>query len=165
MRMPIAKVWRAFSELDRFDDDRCRVYVAEARSRRRTLGVVLFAVGSFAAVVFLVITGALAGSIQDEIPNEIRYDALSLLVSLSTGVVWLVALTAVVLLVRDAWLRSAIRDRLNTMTCGACRYSLLGLTPRGEAGSRHVVCPECGASVVLTPEMLEQLEALGVGSA
>jgi len=161
MRMPIAKVWRAFPELDRFDDDRCRVYVAEARSRRRTLGVALFLAGAFAASVFLVVSGALAAGLQDRIPDTGAYDRLSRIVSLGTGVLWLIALTAAVLCVRDGWLRGAIRDRLNTMTCGSCGYSLLGLAPEGEAGAEHVVWPECGRQVKLTPEMLEQLETLG----
>ncbi|MEZ6241836.1 MAG: hypothetical protein R3B57_02235 [Phycisphaerales bacterium] len=164
MRMPIAKVWRAFPELDRFDDDRCRVYVREAKTRHYGMGVLLAAGGVLVAIVFLVSTGIVASAIADTLPRTSEYDFAAAMISLALGVVWLSVLTAGTLLMRDRWLRAAIRDRLNRMACLGCRYNLLGLTPQGEPGRQHLVCPECGRQITLTPEMLEQLAELGVGS-
>ncbi len=164
MRVPVAKVWRAFPELDQFDDDRCRMYVAEAKSRRRTHGVAMFVVVGSAATFFLLLTGTLAGAVQNEIPNRPEFDTLANAVSFATAAVWLAVLTGAILMIRDRWLRAAIRDRLNTMTCGSCRYSLLGLTPMGASAVLHVVCPECGVRIELTPEMLKQLDQLGAGT-
>lgn len=162
MRLPLAKIWRAFPELDRFDDAVCAQYVAEARRSRWVSRLVLLALllpgGIIACVVGLGVSGALLGWL---LPVDHDFGTISVIVIILVMLTPQVLILSSLFMVRDRWLRWAVRGRLETMACTACRYNLLGLTPIGEAGDQHVVCPECGRHVKLTPEMLEQLETLG----
>lgn len=60
------------------------------------------------------------------------------------------------LLVRDLWLRWAIRGQLSGTRCPTCRYSMLGLRITG--GS--VTCPECGKSTALADHGLTPKDLL-----
>jgi DNA-directed RNA polymerase subunit RPC12/RpoP len=50
------------------------------------------------------------------------------------------------LIVRDRWLRWALRRHIKSAKCPGCGYLLLGLQVQDGA----VVCPECGDRLMLT---------------
>jgi hypothetical protein len=170
MRIPLHKVYRAFPELDRFEDEDCERFVVQARrvAIEKRIGRHLLEAVAAASVFLLVIALGMAG--------------FAVLASLSVS--WLVMDLAVMvfvsamagapivsaMMVRDAWLRRAIASRLASARCAACDYSLLGLP----VNNGVVMCPECGfelalASYGLRPEDLlsrpapsESLEGVAV---
>ncbi|MEZ6241837.1 MAG: hypothetical protein R3B57_02240 [Phycisphaerales bacterium] len=164
MRLPLGKVWRAFPELDRFDDAVCAQYVAEAKLTRWRSGLLLLTLllpgGAIACLIALSISLNITSRVWS------ADDDWGIVSAIWFAFIMFVPQTLVlsgVLMLRDRWLRAAVRDRLETMACTGCRYNLLGLRPLGAPGEQHVICPECGRHVKLTPEMLEQLHALGSG--
>jgi len=163
MRLPMSKIWRAFPELDRFDDRRCQRYVSEAgRSHPRTGCLVLLMI-PLGLGAWLVSIGLSVALLDLLVPGNADPPWVFMLVAFALfgAPPFLVGLT--VLMVRDRWLRRAVRDRLNVARCLGCSYSLLGLTPiDGHPGYKYVVCPECGKAGELTDEMLEQMQELGV---
>jgi hypothetical protein len=145
MRIPLSKVYRAFRELDQFTDEQCQGYVARAMQKRRaSMGGFVFA-GVFLcpAVFTLSMVATLAG--QDAALGSsariwILRHWLDVPIEYAAKVVPFVAATLVALVLRDVWLRSAIRKELNRSTCPRCEYQLLGLPVQ----SGQVMCPECG---------------------
>lgn len=152
MRLPYAKVYRAFPELDRFSDAECERFVLQATRgsfrrwlQRTTLrtGAALAAFIAWFAVMLLL--NGLLGAIRS------RADWVSVvMVAFSTGFVAFPLIVS--LLVRDAWLRRAVRARLVSAQCPACEYSMLGLPVVNGIAK----CPECGqgldlAKLGLTP--------------
>lgn len=149
MRLPTRKVWRAFPELDPFTDDECRAYMRESRGRR-AFGNLVVLPASVVLGVALGMTGwaGLAFTLESlgielespRVPEWVHALVLLLLVLIVFGAPLIVALVA-----RDAWVRRALRRRINLASCGGCGYSLLGLTVRADAetGDEFVMCPEC----------------------
>lgn len=165
MRIPYSKVFRAFPELDQFSDAQCEAYVARVRARRSgsrdimILGAGAAGVGTaivMAAVTWVIvmpIAGALGLRIRPE--YELPWDMA--LVGFH-----IVAACIAAMLVRDVWLRRAIRACIDAARCPKCDYSLLGLP----VSDGVVQCPECGgvcdlraigleADDLLTPELEE----------
>ena len=140
MRLPISKIYRAFPELDRFDDDACEVYVerAKARNRLRTS-----CGGAVAGVVFVVFAGAamwLMILLSIHLPRGPRTELWNLaLIGTEFGVLTLLG-CVFSFLTRDYFLRRLLRWELQGVRCPDCNYSLLGL--RIDDGK--VTCPECG---------------------
>lgn len=157
MRLPMSKIWRAFPELDRFDDARCRRYVNEAKRAHAMGGCLLILLTMFGLVLWMFST-AISGAIMGRLDN-MRPDWVYVTLGLTAYGAPPLGVGLGLLLARDRWLRAAIRDRLNAARCLGCSYSLLGLAPL--EGGRVVVCPECGRECELTDEMLEQMRELG----
>jgi hypothetical protein len=158
MRIPVAKKYRAFPELDRFTEAQRQRYLVEAlRSARwwqrltmllEVLGVVLVAMviawiglGFFAAWVARLVRSAAA----DNVAADRAFQAVMLVGSFGTMAV--AVFGAFVL--RDGRIVRRIRRRIEHARCPACSYSLLGLAVvRDEqTGGPMVVCPECGRRV------------------
>ena len=71
----------------------------------------------------------------------------ALILFVITGFVWFPILG--MLFVRDRWLQYCIRKQLSGIKCGACGYSLIGLSQIEDASEPTVMCPECGHCIVL----------------
>ena len=152
MRLPLSKAYRAFPELDKFSDERCEAYIRAAMQRRRVASS-LFSLGFFViALPLVLIAFSLVVSFIDWIdkvvrrdPNLRTFEALFEGLAVVCAVVALATGPVLFLLIRDGWLRWAIRRQLTTSECPSCRYQLLGLI--AECG--RVQCPECGTPIDL----------------
>ncbi|MGD9690657.1 MAG: hypothetical protein AB7K52_13315 [Phycisphaerales bacterium] len=155
MRLPVSKVYRAFSELDRFSDAQCEAWVARARR-----GHVLLIDGSLlsglALAAGVTIGGFLVSWPMLDFASRLPDNWWGASARVGLMVVWLAAMMLpglAPLLARDWSLRWCIRMQLAGAACVRCRYSLLGLrVKRGE-----ITCSECGevmnlAALGLTPE-------------
>ena len=150
MRVPRSKVWRAFPELDAFDDERCARFVAAVRRGfraglvRRGLAVAAL-VAIYAGVLFVL--GLL------KLLN-VRNPPLLLQIAGVVGIFAFFILPVVpALMVRDWVLRRQIRRLLRTRgSCGRCGYGLAGL-PVGT--NLTVACPECGHATAVDAAMGE----------
>ncbi len=140
MRLPLSKIYRAFPELDRFDDALCKVFVKRAREAKKVSGRVFavlvlpvyFLLAYFLFFILVWIDGWVA------LPDTPLFIAL-VMASIPL-------MPAVILLIfRDVWLRWALRSQVGSTNC-LCGYSLLGLTLVDNA----VQCPECGERISLT---------------
>jgi hypothetical protein len=159
MRIPGTKVWRAFPELDPFDDARCIVFVrAASRPWRRVIRagvVVLVAV----VVAFVWLHAVMVFGVTGLGLERSRAGGASGVIGqLGLAIVLAVPGPFAGLLVRDMMLKRAIRRVLRTRgQCVACSYGLIGL--RAGADGR-VVCPECGLSND-TDEAMQSLASAG----
>jgi hypothetical protein len=154
MRIPGTKVWRAFHELDPFDDERCRMFVrAASRPMARVIracAVVLVAV--VVAYVWLRVVQAMG------------YLGIGSFGRMATWglFAWAVALAVpgpiAGVLTRDLMLKRAIRRVLRSRgSCIGCGYGLIGLRAGGDG---KVTCPECGVAND-TDEAMQSLVAGG----
>ena len=158
MRVPLGKVYRAFKELDQFDDRQCEWYVRRA-NRKHLLSMIL--VGIAAVVATLATIGALLVAVRWML-RVLEQTRLGASIALSNGTsngamammllgVLMPAVLGLVvgLSIRDLWLRWAIRKELVQSDCPKCDYQLLGLPV--QAGV--VRCPECGTDTNLDVEV------------
>ncbi len=147
MRLIARTIWRAFPELDRFDDRRCRLFVDAARRSR--LSMILRAT-LVTLLVAAMTTGTLALGYAIA-PRWFKYspgaDSHCNDASPPGGAAAVMGagflLTVVAAFVaRDQLLRLRIRRLLCSQgRCRACTYLLLGLPVSAELKVR---CPECG---------------------
>jgi hypothetical protein len=155
MRIPYSKIYRAFPELDQFSDGQCEVYVARTRARRSGSRDVMIlgagAAGVGMAIAMAVVTGVVIVPLAGALGVRVRRE-YELPMEMAVVGVHVVAACIAAMLVRDAWLRRAIRACIDAARCPKCDYSLLGLPVR--AG--EVKCPECGAGC--------DLVAMGLGA-
>jgi DNA-directed RNA polymerase subunit RPC12/RpoP len=147
VRIPATKVYRAFAEFDRFDDQRCEAYIAYMH---RTPGnhlalakvILLFTglAGMFVCVgLSAVVSDWLKGFIHPSV-TPFRRDEIQTFYLLACIASSWFALMLGLLTVRDLHLRSVLRRQLRGVRCQVCSYSLLGM-PVVEG---VVQCPECG---------------------
>jgi hypothetical protein len=151
-RIPSVRVYRAFPELDRFSDAQCAAFVSSAIRRSRG-SMVIVAIGAsivcvcLAGIAFVLVgellslnsgDGSLARWFARNPGIEQAMLVASLMIPVFCGVI-------PALMIRDVWLRSAIRRRLGSTACAGCGYSMLGI--RVADGS--IQCPECGTVYVL----------------
>lgn len=146
MRLIAIKVYRAFPELDQFPDDRCEEYVRLAQRRRWFTGMLIVPIialvvvlGGFACSGLLV-----AGVVERNWPTSSGFTVFA-------GIAVLMSFTfssSVGLLIRDLWLRWAVRGQLAAARCPSCRYLLLGLP----VVDGTVTCPECGRVLELAKQ-------------
>jgi hypothetical protein len=164
MRLISRKIWRAFPELDQYDDATCHRYIARARQVRRT------ALHQTAIMFSLVASLAIAITLASPHYYALRWIAkqfwvndkvdvmtdtlLNLLVFVSF--IWVPALTA--LIVRDRLLHRCVRRHLDGAICPGCRYSLIGLEIFGPTGRSKVRCPECGDEIRLNHHSLTEAD-------
>ncbi|MEO0482057.1 MAG: hypothetical protein AAF138_00340 [Planctomycetota bacterium] len=149
MRLPLSKPYRAFPELDPFTDLECQVFVAESNRRHRWSGRVVGVAMSLCIAIALGIAISLVNNIGQQHVLDTTGRPLPVWRATAAIAVPLIAGCAVALLIRDRWLLTVLRRRINRARCHNCRYSLLGLAiERGDFGDR-VTCPECGARTSL----------------
>lgn len=149
MRLLTKKIHRAYPELDKFENDVCKRYIMRAFRGEKVwlfiLGLLTLVPVSLAVWFGLLIyTHEIMLEYSDRFANWI-VTTLKLIVL--TGFVWFPAFTT--LLFRDRWLHRCIRKQLTGVQCGACGYSLLGLTINNENDTPSVHCPECGHHLIL----------------
>ena len=167
MRLPFSKVYRAFPELDRFDDPACRAYVREA-ARRVPVANLSVKAAALAAAIFLLFVGVIAGA---NLAMRLTFrPTASGWAFAAAALVWGLCLLPGPLVgafIRDRWVRSQLKLVLRQASCPACGYSLLGLVPRPgpPPEGEFVVCPECGECSGLASRGLTRasLMAPGVG--
>lgn len=163
MRIPLAKIYRAFPELDPFPDHECERFVK--RARRAVLKwmwlPILALPAAFLVAVGLIglVTWAMGGSLTPAIsfidrrigglwgaqgvsPGELT--VLGWMLIMPTVGPWLAFAVS-----RDALLRRAIGKRLAVVSCTKCEHSLLGLPLLEKRPKPAVRCPECGTLLVL----------------
>ncbi|MCC6677554.1 MAG: hypothetical protein IT436_10455 [Phycisphaerales bacterium] len=152
-------IYRAFPELDRFEDERCARFVRAAGRGfwKHVRGYTVMAVGGalVAGLLYLLEWAGIAvvkalgvrGSIESW-PYWIMF--LAVIVPLAAGLL-------AAMWTRDLYLRRRIRRVLRTRgVCTGCRYSLVGLMVGAD---NRVVCPECGVDT----EVDASLGELAVG--
>jgi hypothetical protein len=139
MRLPFERVYRAFPELDRFDDARCERFVGWAVDhagwwRWVVRGMMISLPGAGLAAVratglYQVLDPLVAGDLAQQTLRAV-----------CTGVLGGGVPLAGAFVLRDLWLRRRVRAVLSSTACLRCRYQLLGLS----AVELRVTCPECG---------------------
>ncbi|MGJ8637687.1 MAG: hypothetical protein ACSHX5_12680 [Phycisphaerales bacterium] len=158
MRFLTKKIHRAYPELDKFNDEVCKRYVKRAKRLKNAskfwaslVFLVPLCIGVWVALMY--VTGLILTFFDSDLT-----DAASIAIFLfsATGLVWLPALST--LLVRDRWLHHCIREQLTGVQCGACGYSLLGLSINNENDTPSVHCPECGHHLILKDMGLTQAD-------
>ena len=158
MRILSRKIWRAFPELDKYDDNVCRMYIRQARKAGNTWKGAIFVVlvlpiGLFVWAALMFNYDAIVYYLQDwyyfDILDYFNDHTENLFMALRiTGYIWFPVLC--MYLVRDRWLNRCIRKQLSGIKCGACGYSLIGLSLTTDSTEPTVVCPECGHRIVLS---------------
>lgn len=144
----MSKVWRAFPELDRFDDERCARFVKAAK-RRWWLVAVVQGLAAFLAWLLLAVPATilarwLSNTVSQKLVlGDVGFMGVSAVVmSLAMGLAFVP-----MLLLKDWRLRRRIAMLIAARgSCGGCGYGLLGL-PVPE--SLRVTCPECGRETVV----------------
>jgi len=134
MRLPYAKVWRAFPELDRFSDAECARFVQRAPK----LGRLIASAAVFSALsLFNCVSTAWWKHLGGQL-NDVTF--LVVLLSILVLVPGVAALW-----IRDRMLIRSVSRMLTRAHCERCDYSLLGL----QVADGRVICPECGSPFVL----------------
>jgi DNA-directed RNA polymerase subunit RPC12/RpoP len=153
LRILRRKIWRAFPELDKYDDDVCQRYIHRAKRIDNSWKgwVLIFLTLPVAFIVWGVLSWMgsvfIAGlEYQHDIYLTDSFSIFFPLVVL-TGFAWFPLVSAFI--VRDRWLNRCIRKQLSGIKCGACGYSLIGLSLIDEAPNPTVICPECGHHILL----------------
>ena len=149
MRLLTTKIWRAYPELDRYDDDFCKRYIKRAKRLQNAWKFWVMMI--FALPVSLGVWVGLMFA-TGFILNEYLYDVsftleTTIFLFAGTGVAWMPAFTA--LLIRDRWLHRCIRKQLFGVQCPPCGYSLIGLSI-DSPDNPSVHCPECGQVTLLS---------------
>lgn len=149
MRLPRAKVYRAFEELDSLTDSECDSLVNRAEINHHGLLVLTPLACMYLTVAVwpaVWVTAALLLPLSTYIP---------LLPATLGGQVVLLIVTTVMaaalvyLVVRDACLYLGLRRELRRCHCPRCDQPLVGLPIKSsgddnDPGKRFVRCPECG---------------------
>ncbi|MGJ8637688.1 MAG: hypothetical protein ACSHX5_12685 [Phycisphaerales bacterium] len=170
MRLLTRKIYRAFPELDQFDDSTCERYISRiSKISTGTIGclvILLVVVLSFIAWAYIEYnTRQLLYFIlkKQHVKMGVYLDTFVLLFAYS-GFIWFPWLS--VLVARDRWLYRGIRKQLNGALCKECEYSLLGLTVMQDLKVPYVKCPECGCENKLTAGILtkEDIDPMLVNS-
>jgi hypothetical protein len=164
MRLISRKLWRAFPELDQYDDEVCKRYIARARQVR---GSEVYVLTMVAVILCSLILAILSTNVHyhaliwlaDRLKTGYQIGAFSetfveLLVFVS--LIWVPALSGFI--TRDFLLRRCVRQHLSGAICHGCRYSLIGLDIFDLQGETHVLCPECGEKVNLARNNLSEAD-------
>jgi len=149
MRILTRKIYRAYPELDKYEDDVCKRYIKRAKRLQNAwkFWLMLFVALPISLAVWVgVVFGT--GYLMNEYFHDVSYTTETFIFLVSgTGIAWMPALTS--LFIRDRWLHRCIRKQLTGVQCPPCGYSLIGLTI---INPDHPIvhCPECGQVTLLS---------------
>lgn len=144
MRLPVSKVYRAFPELDRFDDGRCEAYVRTVRRAQGGIGLligfahVLLGVATTLVMMIVFSMGLAAATSGRGEPSLVPLGLLVMVVAPAIG-------SFVGFGLRDRRLRRLLKAQIAGSRCPECSYLLLGLVP----ADGSIRCPECGGLFTL----------------
>lgn len=148
IRITTSDLHRAFEQLDRFPEEKCRKFVKAAQGGFLLRSGIQIAL----AILFHLIAGGIiaggvaiflgvGGTFEERMYSGAQRQWLNFGILAGTGLSLLTAGLAT-LFARDLWLRSRIRYVLDMRgRCSKCHYGLLGLPI---SDSFEVKCPECG---------------------
>lgn len=149
MRLLTKKIYRAYPELDKFEDEVCVRYIKRAKRLQNAwkfwimmLIALPIAFGIWAGLMFGY--GYFRNTYYGLYTDSFE---LVIVLVLMTGIAWIPLLTT--LLLRDFWLHRCIRKQLTGVQCPSCGYSLIGLTLLTDTNLPSISCPECGSRTVL----------------
>ena len=156
MRVLSRKLWRAFPELDQYDDEVCQRYLARARATNgNQYDPFLILIAVIAAFAFSIWISSshhwflrwIAAFITNrKQPGAMLETFIDLFVFVSG--IWMPYVAG--FLARDRLLHRSLKKHLGGAICPNCRYSLVGLGLHGPEGAKRVTCPECGHEAALT---------------
>lgn len=162
MRLITKDLWRAFPELDRFDDDRCRRFVIAAQRGKRAaiwrilLNLILTAsvaaaIGSIGLAIMWLFWDA-GGGTSGPAAGGWRFAFGLFILCLA-----IVAAGLSSLVLRDQLLRRRVAHFIFARgKCPQCRYNLLGVrVPE----SLRIHCPECGLELEVDKALTELADA------
>lgn len=152
MRLPGTKIWRAFPELDSFDDARAAQYVRAAGKAfwlvKLLRGAAMF-IGGLACCLVMAIAG---GTVMNTMERLINEPILTLVAALTAVVVGVISMS-LLMIVRDFFMRRRVRKVIASRgSCVKCGYVLIGLRVPDDLNLR---CPECGSLTVLNLDLDE----------
>lgn len=154
MRIPLVKPYRAFPELDRFDEETCERFIRCSRG-----GIAARAIRAVVIVLSVTLAWFVGFWLMFLLDRLIRALLGGMHSTLDIGVQWLMIGVVVIaglffgLFVRDAQLRHGIRGVIRRRgTCLYCGYSLLGMVVPPDL---KITCPECGQVTVSSPALHE----------
>ena len=142
------KIWRAFPELDQFDDETCMRYIMQGKeTASNPFGYVIYLGAVCLGLAVWVGIGVVAYLLYQEIDQKTLNSMLGVWITLlaaiiGLGVIWMPAVA--LLFARDRVMWSRVKRRLQGASCFQCNYCLVGLLPSTEEHGRGVRCPECG---------------------
>lgn len=148
MRLISRKIWRAFPELDRFDDKTCERYITPGKKvASNPFGWVIYlgavCLGVVIWAVICVVAYVLIEDIDQKIWNSMLGAWIQVLAGIiGVGVIWIPCI--VLLFTRDRFMWMRVKARLIGASCFQCSYCLVGLSPSTSEQGRGVRCPECG---------------------
>ena len=164
MRLITRKLWRAFPELDRFDDERCERFVETAlrakwpRLVRGLLSVLAACAVAIASIALAIAISRAWGGVLDHSTLQ-PLDSIDLL-AIGLVIGGLLTGGVVGMLARDQLLRRRVRRFIHVRgKCPQCRYILLGLPV---PDSLRLTCPECGHEMEIDPALAEPSNEGGV---
>lgn len=139
------KIWRAFPELDQFDDETCARYIHRIRELQSTwkFWIIHFALLPISLIGWLAIMIATSEIFDLSVFPEMS----EVLTFMLVGFVGMPLI--VIIFVRDFWLRRHIRRQLGFVACKDCEYNLIGLEIQQSGECEYVLCPECGVQNTL----------------
>jgi len=157
MRLLTTKIYRAYPELDQYDDDVCKRYIKRAnrlQNQWKLWGFQLISI-PFALLLWVSITGLAQvifffGEAErvDKFAHLVQNPTLLIFTLIQwSGYIFVPAILC--LLIRDIWLHRCIRKQLTGVQCPSCGYSLIGLTLLTDTNHPSISCPECGSRTVL----------------
>lgn len=160
MRLPFARPYRAFPELDRFTDEECNRLQFRARERsddepNHGCAMTFFiAAGVMFALAFVakaLLDTPAWKTVERRLGAWMHLIGIEVLLAVS-----FIAAVVGALFVRDRLLHRLIREQIARTTCPGCRASLLG----AERSADSVRCGSC-ASVLTFAELGLESEDLG----
>jgi hypothetical protein len=157
MRLVTRTIWRAFPELDRFEDERCARFVSGAKRSRSVPRRLLWWLGQGASTLPVFLTAAAAIVLLQRWSQD-GYNDLGKAYTAITlqGVVTVLAAAGALLVwigVGHWFLRRRVTWVLRARgRCASCGYTLVGLPV---SSTFHVVCPECQLDGEVDPSLGE----------
>jgi hypothetical protein len=143
-----ANIWRAFPELDQYDDETCMRYIMQGKeTASNPFGYVIYFGAVCLGLVIWAVVGIVAYLLYQEIDQKTLNSMLGFGITLlaaiiGLGVIWMPAI--VLLFARDRVMWSQVKRRLRGASCFQCKYCLIGLSPSDGEHGRGIRCPECG---------------------
>ena len=163
MRLLSGKIWRAFPELDQFDDQTCKRYINRTTGMGASglgcLTMFLVFVVAFTAWVFIEYNAIQVGVFWLLEKMDIRigsYTEIFIYLFAYSGYIWFPWL--MILLARDHWLYRQIKKQIQGAVCRKCGYCLVGLPINESRFNGSVVCPECNHENLFIDETLTRAD-------